>query len=98
MHAFASPCSQPEQHGEASAQALASSEAGRFPEFSSSRVDFRIPTSLQFRAEFFNLPNHANYNLIGRMVNDPTFGIVQNQLSPRQVQFAMRLAFNRIPA
>jgi len=26
-------------------------------------------------------------------VNDPTFGIVQNQLPPRQVQFGVKLAF-----
>ena len=48
---------------------------------------------LQFRAEFFNVANHSNYNLIGRVVNDPTFGIVQNQLSPRQIQFAMKYSF-----
>ena len=48
---------------------------------------------LQFRAEFFNLANHSNYNLIGRIVNDPTYGIVQNQLSPRQIQFAVKLSF-----
>ena len=48
---------------------------------------------LQFRVEFFNLANHPNYNLIGRVVNDPTFGIVQNQLSPRQIQFALKLSF-----
>src|SRR5262249_32787701 len=43
--------------------------------------------SAQFRAEFFNVANHPNYNLIGRIANDPTFGIVQNQLPPRQIQF-----------
>ena len=48
---------------------------------------------LQFRAEFFNLANHPNYNLIGRIVNDPTFGIVQNQLPPRQIQFGVKLGF-----
>ena len=49
--------------------------------------------SLQFRAEFFDLANHPNYNLIGRIVNDPTFGIVQNQLPPRQIQFAAKIIF-----
>jgi hypothetical protein len=49
--------------------------------------------TLQLRAEFFNAANHPNYALIGRIVNDPTFGIVQNQLSPRQIQFAAKLSF-----
>ena len=49
--------------------------------------------NLQFRAEFFNLANHPNYNLIGRVVNDPTFGIVQNQLPPRQIQLALKFSF-----
>ncbi len=48
---------------------------------------------LQFRAEVFNLANHPNFNLIGRIVNDPTFGIVQNQLPPRQVQFGVKLSY-----
>ena|GEM_PF-2953807 len=49
--------------------------------------------NLQFRGELFNLANHPNYNLIGRIVNDPTFGIVQNQLPPRQIQLALKLSF-----
>jgi hypothetical protein len=48
---------------------------------------------LQFRAEFFNLANHSNYALIGRVVNDPTFGIVQNQLAPRQIQLGVKVGF-----
>jgi hypothetical protein len=48
---------------------------------------------LQFRLEVFNLANHSNYNLIGRVVNDPTFGIVQNQLPPRQIQLALKADF-----
>ncbi|MGO9262786.1 MAG: TonB-dependent receptor domain-containing protein [Bryobacteraceae bacterium] len=49
--------------------------------------------TLQFRAEFFNVANHPNYNLIGRLVNDPTFGIVQNQLPPRQVQLGVKVGW-----
>jgi len=68
---------------------------------SSANLDFTLARNfsmaerrnLQFRAEFFNLANHPNYNLIGRVVNDPTFGIVQNQLSPRQIQLALKLSF-----
>jgi Carboxypeptidase regulatory-like domain/TonB dependent receptor len=48
---------------------------------------------LQARGEFFNLMNHPNYSLIGRVINDPTFGIVQNQLSPRQIQLALKFSF-----
>ena len=49
--------------------------------------------NLQARGEFFNLMNHPNYSLIGRVINDPTFGIVQNQLPPRQIQVALKLGF-----
>ena len=56
---------------------------------------FRImeKLKLRFRAEVFNLANHSNYNLIGRVVNDPTFGIVQNQLPPRQIQLGFKAEF-----
>ncbi|MEO7651865.1 MAG: hypothetical protein ABIZ80_15485, partial [Bryobacteraceae bacterium] len=48
---------------------------------------------LQFRVEFFNLFNHPNYNIVGRLINDPTFGRVLSQLDPRQLQFGVKLAF-----
>ncbi len=48
---------------------------------------------LQFRAEFFNTLNHPNYNLVGRIVNDPTFGQVLSQFDPRQLQFGFKLTF-----
>jgi hypothetical protein len=49
--------------------------------------------SVQFRAEAFNFFNHSNYNIVGRIFNDPTFGRVQSQLDPRQLQFGLRLGF-----
>ncbi len=50
--------------------------------------------TLQFRAEFFNLLNTPNHNMVGRLINVPdTFGRVLNQLDPRQIQFALRLSF-----
>jgi hypothetical protein len=57
--------------------------------------NFRIAerANLQVRGEVFNLMNHANYSQIGRVINDSTFGIVQNQLPPRQVQLAMKFSF-----
>src|SRR5215471_10168706 len=48
---------------------------------------------LQFRAEFFNTFNHPNYNLVGRIVNDPTFGQVLSQFDPRELQFGLKLTF-----
>jgi hypothetical protein len=56
---------------------------------------FRIreKVKLQFRVEVFNLANHSNYNLVGRVINDPTFGIVQNQLPPRQIQLGLKAEF-----
>jgi len=49
---------------------------------------------LQLRVECFNLFNHPNYNLVGRIINDPTtFGRVLNQLDPRQLQFGLKLVF-----
>ena len=49
--------------------------------------------NLQLRGELFNAFNHPNYNLIGRIVNNPTFGIVQNELSPRQIQLAAKFSW-----
>jgi hypothetical protein len=48
---------------------------------------------LQFRAEFFNALNHSNYLLVGRIVNDPTYGQVLSQYDPRQLQFGLKLTF-----
>ena len=49
---------------------------------------------LQLRGEVFNVFNHPNYNIVGRIINDPsTFGKVLSQLDPRQLQFGMKLQF-----
>jgi len=49
--------------------------------------------NLQFRAECFNAFNHSNYNLVGRIFNDPTFGQVLSQFDPRELQFGLKLTF-----
>jgi hypothetical protein len=56
---------------------------------------FRIRenVNLQLRTEFFNTFNKPNYNIVGRILNNPQFGRVQSQLDPRQIQFGLRLAF-----
>ena len=49
--------------------------------------------SLQFRAEAFNILNHSNYSVVGRLLNTPTFGRVLGQLDPRQIQFGAKILF-----
>jgi hypothetical protein len=54
----------------------------------------REQAQLGFRAEFFNLFNHTNFDTPERFVNTPQFGTVtMAATSSRQIQFAMRLEF-----
>lgn len=49
---------------------------------------------LQFRAEFFNLPNHANFGLPASDITVPaTVGRINSAGDPRTIQFGMRLQF-----
>src|SRR5258708_35127774 len=57
-------------------------------------IALRESIKLQLRIECFNLFNHPSYNLVGRIINDPTtFGKVLNQLDPRELQFGLKLQF-----
>ncbi len=55
----------------------------------------REPARLQFRAEFFNLFNHANFANPGSNLSAPSsFGVISNTVSsPRITQLALRLQF-----
>ncbi len=57
--------------------------------------NFRLAesTTLQFRGEFFNLLNHANFGVPNDDISSPTFGQVQSAAAPRQIQFALKLLF-----
>lgn len=48
---------------------------------------------LQFRAEFFNLPNHANLGLPNSNLQSPQFGQITSAGSPRVIQFALKYVF-----
>ncbi len=49
--------------------------------------------NLQFRAEFFNLFNHPNFNLPDNFLGSPTFGVVSSARDPRHIQFGLKLLF-----
>ncbi|MBI1789097.1 MAG: TonB-dependent receptor [Acidobacteria bacterium] len=51
--------------------------------------------NLQFRAEFFNLFNHANFNQPARSANvtAPRFGSITSAQRPREMQFGLKLEF-----
>ena len=73
-----------------------------------SNIDFSVlknikldeKTRLQFRAEVFDLLNHASFGQPGRVVGSATFGQISNTRFPtgdsgssRQLQFALKLMF-----
>jgi hypothetical protein len=48
---------------------------------------------VQFRAEFFNLLNHANLGLPENDLQSPAFGQILQAGSPRLLQLALKLMF-----
>ncbi len=48
---------------------------------------------LQFRGEFFNTFNHANFTTVSTNINSSTFGRLTNDRGPRQIQFGLKLYF-----
>ena len=58
--------------------------------------NFRLPREgmhLQFRAEMFNTFNHTNFTAANGDRASASFGTIRGTYSPRQVQFALKLAF-----
>ena len=47
----------------------------------------------EFRAEFFNLANHANFSTPNRNLGDGNFGRVTDTADPRIIQFGLKLSF-----
>jgi hypothetical protein len=56
---------------------------------------FRESMRVDFRAEFFNFFNHAQFAQPGADINSPsTFGIINSTVNnPRVIQFALKMAF-----
>jgi len=57
--------------------------------------NFRVTESktLQFRAEFFNVFNHANFGLPNNDISSPNFGVIQSAANPRLIQLALKFLF-----
>lgn len=57
--------------------------------------NFRVTESqgLQFRADFFNFPNHPNWGGVDTNPRDATFGKVTSKTSERNVQLSLRYTF-----
>jgi hypothetical protein len=57
--------------------------------------EFRLTESknLQFRAEFFNIFNRANFRLPNSDISSTTFGQILQALQPRLIQFALKFIF-----
>jgi hypothetical protein len=49
--------------------------------------------TLQVRADFFNLTNHANFNTPTATLNSSTFGQILSANDPRILQFAAKIVF-----
>jgi len=48
---------------------------------------------VQFRGEFYNLPNHVNFNNPNFTFTSSSFGKITSATSARQIQFGLRYAF-----
>ena len=99
--AFAPPCNIPPQSpctpfgsfGDAGRNIL---DGPGWRTFNASLVknfDIREGTNLQFRAEFFNLFNRANFDLPDNFVGSPTFGQILSAQAARRIQFGLKLLF-----
>lgn len=48
---------------------------------------------IQFRGEFFNMFNHPDFGIPGRIFGAAGFGVVSSARAARQIQFGLRLTF-----
>jgi hypothetical protein len=49
--------------------------------------------SVEFRTEFFNMPNAINFGDPNTTLTSPAFGQITGATAARQIQFALRYAF-----
>jgi hypothetical protein len=56
-------------------------------------IPIKESKNIQFRAEFFNFFNHANFRLPDNDISSPTFGQISEALPGRLVQLALKFTF-----
>jgi hypothetical protein len=56
-------------------------------------IPFKETQRVDFRWEVFNLFNHANFHLPGRLEGTPDFGVITAAKDPRLMQFSLRYSF-----
>ena len=61
--------------------------------FSKTTALYRERLKLEFRAEFFNILNHAEFSNPDTNINSGTFGQILTTADPRIIQLALRLSF-----
>ena len=54
---------------------------------------FNEKVRVQFRSEFFNAVNHANWNPPGKQLGNSALGRITSARDPRIIQFGLKLAF-----
>jgi hypothetical protein len=59
--------------------------------FKNTAITERVNT--QFRAEFFNFPNHPQWNPPNRYVDQASFGVISSAKDPRIIQFGLKVMF-----
>jgi hypothetical protein len=69
-------------------------DMGLVKSFPIQKGPFRETQRIDFRAEFFNLFNRANfYNPQSTVTDGPTFGTILGAYDPRIIQFALKYSF-----
>ncbi|HNC45466.1 MAG TPA: hypothetical protein PLU80_14960, partial [Acidobacteriota bacterium] len=57
------------------------------------RTTITESTNIEFRAEFFNVLNRAQFFIGNQNINSTNFGRITSTFDPRVIQFALKLNF-----
>ena len=83
----------PNTFGDAGRNSLIGPDYSSFDLSLSRRFTLHDRTTATFEAQSFNLLNHPSYSLPNPYADQTSFGTISSATDPRQLQFALRLAF-----